>query len=356
MNNEKKICIVTMGNIYLVPYLHTYTNKINSPISIIYWDRANLNETDEKNKYYRFQHKFETKKDKALGYIEYRKFVKKILLESEFDVIILLQTLSALLLSDILLKNYKKKYIVDVRDYTYENNKLIYNIEKKLLKHSAMNVVSSEGFLNFLPTEAEYEVAHNIRNWPIENLLKIKRRDKIREKLNIVFVGYVNYQEQHKKLLLALKNDPRFHISFIGTRGDELYPFCEENEIQNVTLVDTFKSVQTLDFYENADFVNNLYGNHTPVLDYALSNKLYYAATLNIPILVCEETFMEDISHKYHFGVTVNLDNPEKLGDYLFESYQNIDWNQLDNGTNKFIKHVESQQNQFEEKLFKLLN
>ncbi|VTT43221.1 hypothetical protein [Streptococcus porcinus] len=356
MKKQKKICIVTMGNIYLVPYLQTYINKINSPTTIIYWDRDNLDEKDDNNVYYRFQYKLDSKKDKILGYIKYRKFVKNILLKNDFDIVILAQTLSALLLNDVLIKHYKKKYIVDVRDYSYENNKLIYNIEKKLLKNSAMNVVSSEGFLNFLPTEAEYEVAHNIRKWPETELENISNREKQREKLNIAFIGYISYQEQHKKLLLALKNDKRFNVNFIGSKSLDLLAFCKENNINNVTLIDTFKTEKTLDFYKNVDLVNNLYGNHTPVLDYALSNKLYYAATLNIPILVCEETFMEDITHKYHFGITVDLDNSQNLGDYLFESYQNIDWDKLDSGTSDFIRHVESQQSQFEEKLFKLLN
>ncbi|RFE02324.1 hypothetical protein [Streptococcus parauberis] len=356
MKKEKKICIVTMGNLYLVPYLNTYTSKTNSPISIIYWDRAHLNETYDNSTLYRFEHNFDTKSEKARGYIAYRNFIKKTLLEQNYDVVIFLQTVSALLVNDILIKHYKGKFIVDVRDYTYENNKLIFNIEKKLFLHSAMNVVSSEGFLNFLPKNATYEIAHNIREWPKFDVVNIKNRNKNKNQLHIVFVGFVNYQEQHKKLLLALKNDPRFLISFVGTRGDELKPFCNENDINNVQLIDTFKSEDTLKFYENADFVNNLYGNNTPVLDYALSNKLYYAATLNIPILVCEQTFMEDISQKYNFGVTVNLDQPENLGDYLFNSYKNIDWVELENGCDEFIESVYQQQHKFEEKLFNLLN
>ncbi|GAB6688137.1 hypothetical protein BOVMAS28_06540 [Streptococcus uberis] len=353
---NKKICIVTMGNIYLVPYLQTYTNKINSPISIIYWDRANLNETDDKNTLYRFQHGFKSKVEKVQGYLRYRSFVKKILSEQNYDIVIFLQTLSGLLLSDFLLKKYKNKYIIDVRDYTYEHNKVIFNIEKKLLQNSAMNVVSSEGFLNFLPQKAQYEVAHNVRTWPTNRINNIKNRNKDKEQLHIVFVGYVNYQEQHKKLLLALKNDPRFKISFIGTRGNELKPFCEQNGITNVNLIDTFESSKTLDYYEDADFVNNLYGNHTPVLDYALSNKLYYAASLNIPILVCADTFMEDISKRHHFGITVDLQTKDNLGDYLFNSYKQIDWNKLEAGCNNFMQLVDKQQNQFENKLNNLLN
>ena len=48
----------------------------------------------------------------------------------------------------------------------------------------------------------------------------------------ISFIGYVNYQEQHKKLMLALKDDKRFRLSFVGTRALELESFCKENGIE----------------------------------------------------------------------------------------------------------------------------
>lgn len=353
---SKKICIVTMGNLYLVPYLQIYLNQVDSPVSIIYWDRANINEVSDNNTLYRFQHRFDTPKEKLLGYLKYRKFIKNIILKQNFDVIILLQTLSGLLIHDILLKNYKNKFIIDIRDYTYENNKLIFNIEKKIVTHSALNIISSEGFLNFLPENINYEVAHNIREWPKDELEIIKSRKKEKEKLHIVFVGYVNYQEQHKKLLLKLKNDERFEMSFIGTRAEELEPFCKQHKIENVNLIGTFKSEDTLSFYQRADFVHNLYGNNTPVLDYALSNKLYYAAMLQMPILVCNNTFMEEISQKYNFGITIDLENTDNLGDYLYSSYQRIDWSILSAGCENFLRQVYQQQQQFEENLSGLLN
>lgn len=75
----KKICFVTIGNVYMVPYMKNYSKHINSDYSVIYWDRENLNETDERNKYYRFSYeiKLKDKAKKIIGYLEYRKFIKK---------------------------------------------------------------------------------------------------------------------------------------------------------------------------------------------------------------------------------------------------------------------------------------
>lgn len=343
----RRICFVTIGNLYMVPYIDMYKKYIKGEYSVIYWDRENKNEYDVENTYYRFNKSFDPheKIRKAFGYIQYHNYVKKVLLENQFDMVILLQTWSALLLADVLTKNYSGKYIVDIRDYTYEKNPIIYNIEKVLVKNSYSCVVSSKGYMEFLPPH-KYFVAHNMRELSPEKVYHIQNRKKQKDKLSISFVGYVNYQEQHKKLMLALKNDDRFHLNFVGTRAKELKSFCDENGIENVTLIDTFDSDKILDFYLTTDFVNNLYGNHTPTLDYALSNKLYFAAELQMPILVCKDTYMSTVSEQYGFGYTVDVID-DNLGNQLFEYYSNINWEKLKTGCQNFLRDATLEQEQF---------
>ena len=352
----KKICFITIGNIYMVPYINTYANQIKNKYSIIYWDREGKNEDNEDVKYYRFYKELSPKDKlkKIIGFIQYRNFIKRILLEEKFDLVIFLQTWSALLMADFVEKFYPGKYIVDVRDYTHEKNAIIYNREKKLMKKAAMCVISSEGYKEFLPPH-DYYIFHNARELPVEKVAALRERKKEKGTLNISFIGYVNYQEQHKKLLLGLKNDPRFHLNFIGTRAKELEPFCKENGINNVTLKDTFASSKTLDFYENTDFVNNLYGNNTPTLDYALSNKLYFAAELRMPILTCPNTYMSKVSGEYEFGLNVDLDAP-LIGDRLWNYYTSIDWSRLNSGCEKFMNKVNLEQKASREKLIEIIS
>lgn len=352
----KKICFVTMGNIYTVPYLSTYTNHIDGNYSVIYWDREEKNEVEGNNKYYRFFKKLSQKDrvGKIVGYLQYRKFVKSILLRENFDLVIFLQTWSALLMADVVEKHYPGKYVVDIRDYTYEKNPVIYHREKKLMKKAAMCIVSSEGYKEFLPPH-DYFVFHNARELPLDKVVALRERNKKRSALNISFIGYVNYQEQHKKLLMNLKDDPRFHMSFIGTRSMELEAFCKDNAIKNVTLIDTFDSSKILDFYENTDFVHNLYGNHTPVLDYALSNKLYFAAELNIPILTCPDTYMANVSTEYGFGLEADVADPD-LGDKLWNYYNSIDWHRFNSDCERFMVRVREEQKNSHEELHKIIS
>ena len=269
-------------------------------------------------------------------------------------MIILLQTWCAILLNDVLIKNYKGKYIVDIRDYTYEKYFPIKCIEKKTFKYAGMCVVSSEGYKEFLP-DNEYFITHNLRELEDDVKSEIKTRNKKKERLNIAFIGYVLYQEQSKKLLYALKNDDRFLVSFIGTRALELSQFCEENDIRNVRLIDTFDSKDILEYYKEVDIVNNLYGNNTPILDYALSNKLYFAAELNMPILVCPGTYMQKVSEKYNMAITVRTYD-DSLANYIWNEYSRIDWDKLANSCNDFLTVARQEQKEYLDKVYEMVN
>lgn len=351
----KRICFVSLGNVYLSPYLKQYTNIINDNYDIIYWDRENLNETilGSNINVYRFSKSFKNKATKIAGYALYRQYVKRILSKSDYDCVIFLQTLGAIIIGRYLVKEYHMRYVIDIRDYSYEGNKYIYSLEKKLIMNSKFCIISSEGYKKFLPKQ-DYIITHNIRELDKTQVAKIKNRAKERAVLNIAFIGYVNYQEQHKKLLLNLKNDNRFIMTFIGTRALELKKFCEKNAITNVRFGDRFNPDEMLTLYEDVDLVNNLYGNHTPILDYALSNKLYFAAELNIPILTCSDTFMSEISHKYSFGIDVDVNNPN-CGDILFDEYKRIDWERFSIGCQNFLDKVHHEQGIYADKIRELI-
>jgi len=352
----KNICFISLGNLYLSPYMDVYTKHIPGKYSVIYWDREGRQETHPDHTYYRFSMQFgpTEKAKKLLGYWRFRQYAKRVLREQSFDVVIVLQTLGGLLLTDVLTRDYAGKYIVDVRDYTFESNPILFKREKKLIAHSLETVISSPGYKMFLP-EHPYLIAHNMRDLPQEVVETIRNRPRERECLNIAFIGYINYQEQHKKLILALKDDPRFRLSFIGTRAKELEPFCDENGVTNVTLIDTFNPKDILDHYRDVDLVHNLYGNHTPVLDYAISNKLYFAAELEIPILVCPDTYMSKEATRHAIGLTVDIDAPD-LADTMYHYYQGLDWNSFRVNCARFLTQAHSEQNAFEQKLEEIFN
>jgi len=337
-----KVLFLLADNVYLTPYLRFYTSIFDyfkDDYKIVYWDK-NKNEIFDNESYIRFVHGGKSKVEKINGYLKYREFILNICKNEKFDLLVPLHSIVSFVLFDLFIKNYKKKYIYDIRDYSYESFILFRFAEKYLVKKSLINIISSEGYKEFLP-KAEYFVLHNIPNNVFSNYREMENRNK--KVIQISYIGLIRFMKQNEKIIRFFKNDNRFHLNFIGTNAEKLSEFCNKNNVKNVSLVGTFDPKDTLKFYDETDIIMNLYGNNTPLLDYALSNKLYYSAMLYKPILVCEDTYMEYVSSKYNFGFTLKMQSEDEK-DRLEEFINNIDRRLLIKRCNSFMSEVNSEQ------------
>lgn len=349
-----KVLILLADNVYLTPYLKFYTSLLdecNIKYDIIFWDK-NDNEKTTKDNYFRFHYKASNKFKKIFGYIKYKKYIKKIEKKEKYDIVITLHTIVAFLIYKTLLKKYKKKYIYDVRDYSYENILIYKYIQKKIVKNSMINIISSNGYKTFLPKGYDYYVTHNIPVGDYSNYKQMQNSNK--DTIEISYIGLIRFMEQNKKIISFFKNDKRFHINFIGTNATELKKFCDDNSIKNITLIDTFEPELTMDFYKTTDIIMNLYGNKSRLLDYAISNKLYYSAILYKPILVCKDTYMEKTTQKYKIGFTLNL-NSETEKDELYKYIKELNREEYIKNCDKFMEHVYKEQQILNKKLIKVL-
>lgn len=349
-----KALILLADNVYLTPYLKFYTSLLdecNIKYDIVFWDKNN-NEKIAKDNYFRFCYKTNGKLKKIFGYIKYKKYIQKIEKKEQYNIVISLHTIIAFLIYKMLLKKYKKKYIYDVRDYSHENIFIYRAIQKKIVKNSLINIISSEGYKTFLPKGYKYYVTHNI---PIGDYSRYKQMENSnKDVIEISYIGLIRFMEQNKKIISFFKNDKRFHINFIGTNANKLKEFCDENNIKNVNLIDTFKPKLTMNFYETTDVIMNLYGNKTKLLDYAISNKLYYSAILYKPILVCRDTYMEKITQKYKIGFTMDLKS-ETEKDKLYEFIKQLNRVEYIKKCDEFMGHVNREQQSLYKKLKKIL-
>lgn len=354
---SKKICFVSLNNLYLTPYISKYIDLIDTQFDVIYWNRHNLNEDIMAENNYSLNYPIEdnaSKASKLYGYLKFRGFAYDVLKRNNYDHVVLLQTSAGVLLMSLLLNKYRRRYILDIRDYTFEKNIIFYKMLEQLVCYSSLNVISSKGYKEFLPPH-DYVSVHNdvkINESLIEGFSEKSRRSDV---INISYIGLIRFYEQNKKVILKFKNDHRFQINFIGKNAKLLENFCIENKINNVNLVDQFPPEMTLNYYKQTDIINNLYGNNSPLLEYALSNKLYYASKLRIPILVCKDTYMEEISLKYGFGYLFDIQDPMAC-DKLYNYYKSIDWSVFSKGCECFNTIVESENRKFEMEIKKALS
>lgn len=350
----KKVCLISYIAPYTIPYIKTYLDifkKNNIQCDVVYWDRAGTikNNDSESVSYYSYVGYTSMNDSRIIRYAHYipaTRFIYRFLNNKDYDGIVFLQTHAAIACLPFIRRKYLNKYIVDIRDFTLENFRVYRAIEKWVISNAYATVISSPGYRDFLP-ESNYVLAHNYTKVPVEVINKLRSKKRLNRPINISFIGYVRFYDMSRKMLLLFKNDDRFHLSFIGTGAEVLREFCQKNQITNVTLIDTFEPQKTIEFYEECDVINNLYGNNNNFLNYALPNKIYYAAQFNIPILVSKNTFSSEVAKKYGFGIEINPDDPKEV-DVLYEKLIELNNNDIKKGADEFLEIVKRDNQVFE--------
>ena len=306
-----RICFVCVGNLYNVPYIKAYEDILEEDFDIIYWNRDCTEEYSHAKNLYQFKYRFTNTKKKLIGYYKFTKFTFNILEKNNYEIIIFLSSLSAVLNYKVF-KKKNSNFIVDVRDYTLENNILFYWLERKCFEKCKAIVISSPAYKSFLPKNINYLVIHNTQ----DEHYKIHKRKK-NKSLTISFIGTVNYLEMNKKVIDYFANDDRFLLKFIGKNSEILNKYCLDHKIKNVYFGKRFNPDDISYLYEDTDIILNAYGNNTPKLDFALSNKLYFATNLKIPIIVNDKTYMQKVTTD--LGIGFIFDNNPNLKNELLE-------------------------------------
>lgn len=355
-----EICVILPCNIYTAPYYKRYENLILescSKFDLILWNRANIIEETKANVIpFNAKDKVNNRNiTKVFNFVRFANFVKRKLKQKRYDKVIILGSYAGIMaqLSSFLEKYYKNKYWLDIRDFTYENIPLYYRAMGKAIRNSYSTAISSPGYKKFLP-QYNYVIAHNLDKINIKKSLEVRRNYVSSFPIRISFIGLIRYLDENKKLLNILGNDKRFILQYYGMNVELIQNYCIENNIVNVDFHGRFDPSDTALFYKKTDIINNLYGNNKLAVTTALSNKLYFSSGLQIPILVCPNTYMESVTVNGGFGFSFDYTDP-KIGDKLFEWYTNLQKNDNNASYNEFFEEVLKEDNDFEIKFIEFI-
>ncbi len=354
---NSKIVVLSTVNFKHMTVLNLYTDFLDNmqiKYDVIYIDKyGEFEDTNAENIY---PYKLSIKKEwnffrKLLKYIKFRKHAKNIIKKNKYDLVIVWNSFTALMFVDFLIFKFKNRFILNIRDYNYEKIPLIYLLMKKIIRNSRFTTISSDGFKSFLPKH-DYINIHSIN----ENLLKnVSPRNNINEKsspIKITFIGYVRFFENDKKIIDLLGNDDRFIIQFFGEGSEKLNEYAKSNRYFNVFCRGRFESSKTSEFLNKTDVINNLYGYGKIELDTAISIKSFYAAYLQIPILVFDNTYMAKATKGFNYVCNLNSNT---FADDLYEWYQNIDFKMLKLSCQKYIDQAKQDNIKFINKLKKTI-
>lgn len=335
------IGIIMFQNMRYAPFLKLYENILQEAgleYEVIYYDRdKSLNEpSDEKYipiPWYGKGTVAAPKYEKFLNFACYRSHLLKLLKKKQYDRLIILTTFPAVLISGYLKKAYADRYIVDIRDYTQEGFRPYFNMEAVALKHSALNVISSSGFVHFLP-KASFVRCHNMA--PNVSGADCKPLEKAEDRpIVISYIGSIMYEKQCKQLMDLVNKDDRYAFHFYGneSNGNAVSEYVKQLNCDRIVMHGPFLPHQKEEIYSASDLVFNCYGNDSTLVKYAISNKFYDAPLYGKPLLVSPHTAMAEESGIY--ACALDLDHLNDL-DELFRWYRNLDVTDY----NAFAKNV----------------
>ena len=317
-----RVGIIAANNIRYSPYIFLYTDilsKNDIEYELIYPDRNGLEENFDGVSY---TLPWNSKMPTLFSYALYSNSVIKVIKQRKYDALIVLTGVNAAYLGLWLKQNYAKRYIVDIRDYSHENILPYFKLESMAVQKSLMNVISSAKFTEFLPI-ADYSVCHNVNQTEAEHAdYSFCKANGI---IRIGYVGALSYIDQCKRLMKLVAVDQRFSLDFYGSSVSE--PILKEyaQEIigcDRIRFHGAYSRSEKEAIIENVDILFNAYGNGTPLLDYALSNKLYDSLIHKKPILTCPNTYMTEMGGPLAFPIDLSI---ARALDELYDWYMRID-------------------------------
>jgi len=345
-----KILILGFTKIKYLPYLRLHLENIDlekNDVHVVLWDRDG--EEDEKLNApvtwhtYRFFLKPGIPKRKKLGgFLGYRKFVKKLMKEIKFDFVIPMHTFPGFLLSDVLARKFKGRYIYDYRDKTFEHIGFFKRIIHKVVRNSRATFVSSNGFRQYLPEKNEIYTVHNYLKDSLSHRPEAPKAKS--DKISLAFWGMIRPLSVNLTMIEKLANDPRFELHYYGTISPlvkSLQKKTEELNANNVFFHGTYVSTDRYEFAARTDIIHNLFANDN--MQFAMANKFYDGMIFYIPQICMKGSFMGSWAEEA--GIGKMLDPAEEdFADQLWQYYSALDLTAFKENCDRVLSDVIAEQ------------
>ena len=327
-----KIAILGFTKIQYMPYLHFYLDQIDctkDKVHLIYWQR----DTDldaplpDGVTGHAFAHAMSDAlplRKKLPGILGYGRFAQKVLRQIQPDFLILLHSTTALSIYPVLMRRYKKRYIFDYRDVTYETIRLYRRMVANVVQHSALSFTSSDGFRPFLPSCPHLLTSHNLL---ISSLQQRQTEAKPpHSPIRIAFWGLLRHIAVNRTLIEKLGGDTRFELHYYGRAQGKMRTLMEESTARyaNVFFHGEYTAADLPAMAAQTDLVHNIYGDADRTASIAMGNKYYDSLIFAVPQLCMEGSLMADLCRQKGIGLACDP-NEIDFADRLYAYYTNLD-------------------------------
>lgn len=346
------IAIIGFTDLHIMQYLYKYTNILDNAgiqdYEVIFWNRAGgvydktfagnaVAYEVPLNTYLPFW-------KKVSAFVRYTTFVRKQIRKKKYEKLIILTTPTAIPLADLLIGKYKNRYIFDYRDISKEDKSKAYTeLVRLIIDKSYMTPMSSYGFLDILglsKSNAKILLAHNTQK--ITNTPAHLSHHKKNAPLRISFWGMVRQADFNCKLCDVFGNDKRFMLSYHGEGATgQIQQYCLEQGYTNINFSGRYKYSEVEHFAEQTDIIHCIYEFQTDVtMKPAMQVKVYDAMKFRLPILLHAGSYSAQYVKKFGIAFEVNPDEGKKIADEIYEWYQNLDMDVVNEGFSKMADIV----------------
>ena len=301
-----KILLMGFSKLKYMPYVRFYLDNIDRrehDVHILYWNRDQKPEslTDGEDltfhEFSRYQQDNVPISSKIPNFIRYRRFAKKLIRKEKFDFIIFLHSFPGVLLSKMLTRQYRDRYIYDYRDTTYERYGFFKRVVHKLVKYSHATFVSSDGFRPYLPESEESKIytSHNFIKDSLLHRDDAKRHGIASDVIRISYWGFIRDRRINRLMIDRLANDPRFELHYYGREdglSDGLKNYACQKNASNVFFHGEYVPEDRYRFICETDLIHNVFGDGN--MKVAMSNRFYDSLIFRIPLLCMEGSVMGD--------------------------------------------------------------
>ena len=340
------IGIVYIQDVKNCPFLSKYTNLLNKKnisYKIIYWNRKGLPgdkrilRSENSVEFLFAQDVSLPKRKKIGGFLAFKRFLNEEI--KDCDKLILLTTLTAVLLFDKTYK-FRKKYIFDFRDPSFEG-KFIFNLMlKKIIANSYFTCISSAAFRTILP-DNNYYIAHNFRYEDIAIGKDFQfKKNLAKKKINLVYFGAIREFEHIKNQIELFANDKRYDLYYYGNGSSylKLANYIGNMQYSNVHLMGEYNNEDKCKFLQHTDIINNHYPMNKNY-EICTSNKYYDALIYKRPLLSNYGSIDAKNSMNVGFGIGLRLEEKKDL-DILYSWYEKIDEAKFNEACNNALEAI----------------
>lgn len=359
---DKRILFIIPALPDFVPYVNNYFRIADScsiDYDVICWNRRGDKSIVLPHNYTIYQHPTKDtygsfKKLKEI--YRFCRFVRKTIRGKQYKTVFTYTIADSIFLAPWLIKNYSGSYVFDIRDYSPMVDKWYSRwLVKVLLKNSSINVISSEGFLQWLPSGVNYTVCHNTELEKVKESIDYHERREHNGVLHVLTIGTLRNLVSNRDLIKALGNNGEISIDFVGdgVAVPALKQCCEYNHISNVSFYGRYRKADEEDFVRKSDLMNIILPREK-VSDHLMSNRFYLSVRYRKPMIVNDGCFQAEMVRKYGLGLVASADSTlyEKMTTY----WKFLDWEQYNQNCKHFLKDVYNDLEHFNQLVASVIN